>query len=104
MPHCVFPEEESANSGVKPVATEAEHRQAQREHELISDILRARDLLSPIVTGEIERGHCVAGQHVAYGAEPGNRKTTLSDARKIAKTVTFIINRAIDEYDRGERG
>jgi hypothetical protein len=87
------------------MATEAEYEQARREHEFMTAILEARDMLEPIVSGKIERGHCLPGKHTAYLDEPGKRKTTLADAKKIAKTVQWIINRAIDKYDgRGDEG
>ena len=63
-----------------------------------TDVLQCRDLLQPIIDGQIERGHCPAGQQEAYGGVPGKRKTTLEDARKIAKTITVILNRAVNKF------
>lgn len=71
---------------------------AKINHKFETEMLRCRDMLKPIITGEIERGHCVAGQSVGYGANPGMRKTKLADAVKIAKTIEFIISRAIQEF------
>lgn len=73
--------------------------QAQRDDKFIQAVLTARDMLKPIITGEIERGHCVGGRE-CYGARPGTRKTKLADAVKIAKTVEFILNKAVNEFDR----
>jgi hypothetical protein len=83
------------------VATESEMKQAAREHDFITQVLMARDMLEPIISGEIERGHCVGGQ-AAYGATPGKRKTKLDDAVRIAKTVKFNLDRAVNKFDRGE--
>jgi len=64
-----------------------------------NEVATCRDMLQPIIDGEIERGHCPAGQQEAYGGKPGKRKTTLADARKIAKTIVARLNRAINEFD-----
>ena len=83
------------------MATEAECKQAIREHEFITQVLMARDMLEPIITGLIKREHCVGGREV-YGATAGTRKTKLADAVKIAKTVKFNLDRAVNAFDRGE--
>ena len=71
---------------------------AARDHVFVTAILEARDMLRPIITGEIERGHCVGGRE-CYGARPGMRKTKLADAVKIAKTVGIILDRAVNKFD-----
>jgi hypothetical protein len=68
--------------------------------DFINEVVTCRDMLLPIINGEIERGHCLPGQHEARGAIAGKRKTTLADARKIAKTIEFRINRAVNKFDR----
>ena len=70
-------------------------------HAFITRVLEARDALQPIACGEVERGHCVGGRE-AYGANPGKRKTTLKDARRIAKHVIFCLNKAVNKFDRGD--
>ena len=84
------------------MATEAEMAQAVRDHEFITQVLLARDMLEPIITGLIERGHCVGGTE-SCGAKAGVRKTKLVDAVKIAKTIKFNLNRAVNAFDRPER-
>lgn len=74
-----------------------DHEAAQREHHLITTLLIVRDRLEPIITGEIERGHCV-GTREAYCGKPGNRKTRLDDARKIAKHAAAYINQHLARY------
>lgn len=66
-----------------------------------NQMVMVRDLLDPIVSGQIERGHCVGGRE-AFGAVPGMRKTTLKDAVKIAKLCQSIINREVNKFDRLE--
>jgi hypothetical protein len=78
-----------------------EFERAAHDHEFVTQVLTARDMLRPIITGEIERGHCV-GDRECYGARPGMRKTKLADAVKIAKTVEIILNRAVNEFDHYE--
>ena len=72
--------------------------QAARDGDFINSIAEARDLLRPIIAGEIERGHCV-GRAECYGGRRGLRKTKLVDAVKIAKTVEILLNRAISKFD-----
>ena len=67
--------------------------------DFITSVLECRDRLEPIINGEIERGHCVAGEQEAYGGKPGKRKTTLADARRIAKTIEVVLNRAVNKFD-----
>ncbi len=78
-----------------------EFTEAQRYHTFETYVLQARDMLRPIIDGEIERGHCV-GARECYGGTPGKRKTMLKDAVKIAKTVAFILNRAVNEFRESE--
>ena len=78
-----------------------EFEQAAREGDFITSILEARDTLKPVITGEIERGHCV-GERECYGGRRGMRKTKLADAMRIAKTVEVILNRAVNKFDRGD--
>ena len=71
-------------------------------HDFANQMVMIRDMLNPIVSGEIERGHCV-GQAAAYGGTPGKRKTMLKDAVKIAKRCQNIINREVNKaHDRSE--
>jgi hypothetical protein len=79
-----------------------EFERAVHDHEFVTAVLQARDMLKPIITGEIERGHCVGGRE-CYGAQPGMRKTKLADAVKIAKTVEIILNRAVNKFDGYEK-
>jgi hypothetical protein len=65
-----------------------------------NEVATCRDMLQPIIDGLIERGHCQAGQQEAYGGVRGKRKTTLVDARKIAKTIVVRLNRALNEFDK----
>ena len=83
------------------MATEAECKQASREGDFINEMAHVRDLLDPIVVGQIERGHCVAGKHwpTELGGNPGYRRATITDAKRICKTVQFLINRAIAKFD-----
>ena len=62
-------------------------------------MLQVRDMLDPIVKGEIERGHCLAGNAIAYGGHPGMRKTTLKDAKQIARHVQALINMSHKDLD-----
>ena len=71
---------------------------AQRDYAFVTAVLQARDRLDPIISGEIERGHCPAGTRECYGGKPGKRKTMLKDAVRIAKDVAFILNRAANEF------
>ena len=73
-------------------------KQAIRDHEFVNAVAGARDLLKPIISGEIERGHCVGSQECC-GGRPGKRKTKLADTVRIARTITFILNRAINKFD-----
>lgn len=62
-------------------------------YDLTMDVCRARDLIEPIVEGKIERGHSLAG--LPNGPlEPGFRKTTLADARKLCERAIKSINDA----------
>lgn len=72
--------------------------QAIRDNNFVNSVAGARDLLRPIISGEIERGHCV-GTSECYGGRRGFRKTKLVDAVKIAKTVEMLLNRAINEFE-----
>jgi hypothetical protein len=65
-----------------------------------SKMLVIRDLLDPIVKGEIKRGRCLAGQSVACGGMRGKRKTTFQDAARIASHIQAAINLAIDDLDK----
>ena len=67
--------------------------------EFVNEVATCRDFLVPITTGEIERGHCKAGEREALGGKPGMRKTTLADARKIAEIIMFRLNRAMNNFD-----
>jgi hypothetical protein len=78
---------------------DVELQQAQREHAFLTQVLMCRDKLLPIISGEITRGHCVGGRE-CYGAKPGRRKTTLKDAVTIAKAVHFLLNRAVDDFEK----
>ena len=75
------------------------HERAGICGDFINEVVTCRDLLLPIINGEIERGHCVAGEREALGGKPGKRKTTLADARAIAKTIEFRLNRAVNKFD-----
>ena len=85
------------------MATENEFLAAQIEHAFHTRILEARDLLRPIVEGEIERGHCSPGTRQGYGGHPGKRKTTLKDAKGLAKQATMLINHAFAELDKDQK-
>ena len=76
--------------------------QAQRDGDFVNEIATIRDMLKPIITGEIERGHCVGCQQ-AYGGRPGFRKTKLADAVKIAKTMEFRLNQAINKFEEASK-
>lgn len=58
---------------------------------MANEAARLRDKLDPIRDGKITRGHaCFAkGDHTAT---PGQRKTTLADARKIVETLQPRLN------------
>jgi hypothetical protein len=79
---------------------------AKVQWEFTNAVLEARDRLEPLISGEIGRGHCSPGSRECYGGKPGKRKTTLKDARAIARTVTAIINRAVNKFeeDTGPHG
>lgn len=76
------------------------HEEVAAVYVFMNRMLEVRDRLDPILSGEIERGHCLAGNAAAYGGTPGKRKTTLKDAREIAKHCQAIINRAHTELDK----
>lgn len=63
--------------------------------EFTDEVVRVRDLLGPIADGQIKRG-CRVSQ---YDAEPGLRKTTLKDAREIAKRCVARINTAVNKFN-----
>jgi hypothetical protein len=65
-------------------------------HKFETDVLMARDMLEPIYSGEITRGHCV-GTRECYGGVPGKRKTTLKDAQRIVRNVIAVLNRAVSK-------
>lgn len=69
-------------------------------HTFMNEMLCVRDRLEPILSGQIKRGRCLNGNAEAYGGTPGYRKTTLKDAREIAKVCQAIINRAYDKFDK----
>jgi hypothetical protein len=75
------------------------HEQIARLHRFTNSMLDVRDRLDPILKGEIERGHCLAGELAACGGKPGKRKTKLKDAVEIARHCQAIINRAVNEID-----
>lgn len=79
------------------------YERAQVNHEFESQVLKCRDLLEPIITGMIERGHCLAGFRVGTGGKPGKRKTTLKDAVAIAKTIEVILNKAVNDFSDAYR-
>lgn len=64
-----------------------------------NQMLMVRDMLKPIVDGEIERGHCLAGSREAYGGVPGKRKIKLADAQKIARHAIAAIDMAVIKFD-----
>lgn len=74
------------------MATQEEHEKAQRDYVIYSEVLRVRDMLKPIIDGEIERGHCV-GRRECYGGTPGMRKTMLADAKRIARHCEAALHR-----------
>jgi len=76
-----------------------EYEEASWDGWFSNEVACIRDMLEPILTGEIERGHCEAGEREAYGGKRGMRKTTLADARKIVHHVTIRINRAINRFN-----
>jgi hypothetical protein len=67
--------------------------------EFENEVLSCRDMLQPIIDGQITRGHCIAGQREAYGGVPGKRKTTFADARQIAKTIICRLDRAVNKFN-----
>lgn len=77
------------------------YEEVQAASYFTNQMVMVRDLLDPIVSGQIKRGHCVGGRE-CYGATPGMRKTTLKDAVRIAKHCQFIINREVNKFDRME--
>lgn len=72
---------------------------AQRDFAFEQVVIECRDLLRPIIEGQIERAQCVAGTRECYGGVPGKRKTTMKDAAKIAKVIEFKLNKAINEFN-----
>ncbi len=60
--------------------------------------MTARDMLTPILEGEIERGHCSPGTRECYGGRPGKRKTLLKDAKDITRHVVVILNKALNKF------
>lgn len=73
-------------------------------YRLEHDILTARDMLQPIIDGEVQRGHCSPGSRECYGGVPGKRKLTLKDAVQITKHVVTLLNRAATRRLDEERG
>lgn len=78
-------------------------RLAQIMHAFETRMLEARDRLEPIVSGEIERAHCSPGTRECYGGRPGMRKTMLKDAVSIARTVTAIIDNAVNRFHEDQK-
>ena len=70
-------------------------------YDLADEMCRIRDMMEPIITGKIERGHSLAGCPNGV-LNPGLRKTTLADARKIAEAVVCRANRATSAEKMGE--
>lgn len=64
-----------------------------------TEILMIRDMLKPILDGQIERGHCSPGSRECYGAVPGRRKLTLADARKLVKHATARLDKAAQKLN-----
>lgn len=79
-----------------------EHIDTVELYQFVNEVIEARDLLDPIINGEITRDHCV-GDRECYGAHPGKRKTMLKDARQIAKTIKAKLNRAMRELDASQQ-
>lgn len=63
--------------------------------EFTDAVVKARDMLTPIASGVITRG-CRVSQ---YDQEPGQRKTTLKDARPIAQRVIERLNAAVNKFN-----
>ena len=61
-------------------------------YELVNALATVRQDLEPLLSDEIERGNCSAKR-----IEPGTRKTTLADARKIARRIAAKVNSATQE-------
>ncbi len=76
-----------------------EFEKARVDIMFVNKVAGIRDMLEPIASGEITRGHCSPGTRECYGGKPGKRKTTLADARKIAHHAIIALNRAINEFD-----
>jgi hypothetical protein len=72
--------------------------QAARDGDFTNTVAEARDMLRPILTGQIEREHGVGLERECYGKSPGFRKTKLADAVKIAKTIEIVLNKAINKF------
>lgn len=83
------------------MATEEEMRQAKNEFEFTNEMAHCRDLLKPIIEGEIERGRSL-GTIESIPSHPGKRKIKLKDTREIAKTIFFRINRALNAFAANE--
>lgn len=70
--------------------------------EFTDRVLSIRDRISVIITGEIERQHCVGGRE-AYGHRRGMRKLMLKDAKSIAAGCVASIDRAVQIFTEGQR-
>lgn len=81
------------------MADERDFRHAQEIHHLMHAMMLVRDRLQVIADGEIERGHCVAGERECYGDKPGKRKVKLEDARKISKHCIAYLNKELNRVD-----
>lgn len=68
-----------------------------RNGDFVDTVVRVRDWLVPIATGEIERGRPIS----TYDAAPGNRKTTIKDAKPIAKRAIDRLNLAVNKFTEG---
>ncbi len=63
----------------------------QREWTFQSEVMKALTALREIASGEIERGR----SRSRYDMEPGKRRMTVVDARKIAETASQRLNTAV---------
>lgn len=64
------------------------------DDDFIHRVLQARDIISPVVSGQITRG-CRVSQ---YDASPGTRPTKLKDARALCTTAVERLNVAVNEW------
>ena len=66
------------------------------EGDFIDEVMRARDLIQPIADGTIKRGK----RESQYDSDPGMRKATITDAKRLCASAILRLNKAYQAYSQ----